>query len=154
VLSCGKSSIRITDDKIEIVSPTIALRSTGVGVSMGDDTIQIKAKQEAQIVAERVLLKTPDASVSLAQDAQIDGRFILLNSPDAATDPIPEKSLKTTTIELVDQRGKPLAHQRYLAVLADGSEISGILDKDGKAEIEIEGAATITFPGSRRAKGA
>lgn len=154
VLSCGRSSIRITDNKIEIVSPAVSASGTGGGFCIGEDTIRIKAKADAQVVAERVLLKTPDASVSIAKDAQIDGRRVLLNSPDSATDPVPDKSPKTTTIELVDQRGKPLAHRRYLITLADGSEVSGILDKDGKAEVEVEGAGTITFPGLRGAKAA
>lgn len=152
VLSCGRSSIRITDAKIEIVSPAFSAKGTGGGLSIDEDTIRIKAKEDAQLLAERVLLKTPDASMSLAKDAQIDGRRILLNSPDEATDPVPDKSPKTTTIELVNQRGKQLAHQRYLITLADGAEIGGTLDKNGKAEVEVEGAGTIRFPGLRGTK--
>jgi hypothetical protein len=46
----------------------------------------------------------------------------------------------------VDQKGKPLAHQRYLLVLDDGSEQSGILDADGKAEVEVGASGKIVFP--------
>ena len=154
VLSCGKSSIRITDEKIEIISPAVSTSGAGGGLSITEDTIRLRAKKDAQIVAERVLLKTPDASVSLAKDAKIDGKRVLLNSPDSATDPAPAPPPKPTTIELVDQRGKPLAHRRFLVTLADGSEVSGLVDKNGKAEIEVEGAATIAFPGLRGPKAA
>jgi type VI secretion system secreted protein VgrG len=149
VLSCGKSSLRITDGKIEVVSPAVSTSGAGGGVSIDEDTIRLRAKKDAQVVAERIVLKTPDASVSLARDAQIDGRRVLLNSPGSATDPPPVKPPKSTKIALTDQRGKPMAHRRYLVKLADGSEVSGILDKDGKAQIEIDGAGTIAFPGLR-----
>jgi type VI secretion system secreted protein VgrG len=154
VLTCGRSSLRITDGKIEIVSPAVSTTGEGGGLSIGEGTVRIRAKKDARIQAERVVLTTPDASVSLAKDAQIDGHRVLLNSPGSAIDPPPAKPVKPTTIALVDQRGKPMAHRRYMVTLADGSEVSGILDKNGKAEVEIEGAGTIAFPGLRGVKAA
>lgn len=152
VLSCGRSSLRITDDKIEIVSPAVAAGGPGGGLSVDDQGLQLRTKKDALLSADTILLKASTASVGLAKDAQIDGKQILLNSPEQATDPVPDKSPKPTTITLVDQKGKPLANQRYLVTLADGSEVGGILDKDGKATLAIEGTGTITFPRLRGAK--
>jgi type VI secretion system secreted protein VgrG len=147
VLSCGRSSIRISDDKIEILAAALAASGAGGGLSIDADAIRVRAKHDAEVRAERIVLKASDASLSLAKDAKIDGGQILLNSPEQATDPTPKEPPKPTLIELVNQHGKPLAHQRFVVALADGSQVSGIVDKKGQASIELEGAGTISFPG-------
>jgi type VI secretion system secreted protein VgrG len=152
VLSCGKSSLRITDDKIELVSPSVSAGGPGGGIAVDDESLRIRSKKGAQLVAETIVLKASDASLGLAKEAKLDGQRVLLNSPEQATDPAPAEPPKPTIIELVNQHDEPLANQRYLVTLADGSEVSGILDKDGRAELEIEGAATVSFPGLRGAK--
>jgi type VI secretion system secreted protein VgrG len=153
VLRCGKSSIRITEERIEILSPSISVNAKGGGLTI-DDAVIIRAKDEALVVADRMLLKSAGASVGLGADAQIDGKRILLNSPASAKDAVVDKSPEPTTIELVDQRGKAMPHQRYLIKLEDGSEVGGVLDAHGKAELRVEGGCTITFPGLRSAKAA
>jgi hypothetical protein len=51
-----------------------------------------------------------------------------------------------TKIAMKDSSGKPLAYQRFLIKLEDGSEFSGILDAEGKTEMIVEGSGAITFP--------
>src|SRR5262249_47689403 len=47
VLSCGRSSLRITDGKIEIVSPAVSASGGGGGVSISEDTLRLRAKRDA-----------------------------------------------------------------------------------------------------------
>lgn len=145
-LKCGKSFIKITSEKIEICSPSVSAKGDGGGISVAKDKVKVSAKGEAVVTAEKILWKTPDASVSMKTDVQIDGKKILLNSPDMAKDPVPDTSPPPTKIQMKDQSGKPLSNQRFVITLGDGSEYSGILDKDGKTEMEFEGSGTIVFP--------
>ena len=106
-------------------------------------------------MAERVLLKTPDASVSLAKDAKIDSKRVLLNSPDSATDPTPHPAAEAD--EHRARRPARASRSRTVGTWSPSPtapEMSGLVDKNGKAEIEIEGAATIAFPGLRGPKAA
>jgi hypothetical protein len=48
---------------------------------------------------------------------------------------------------LVDENGHPLANQRFLLLMEDGTQTGGVLDGDGKATVHIEGSAQIVFPG-------
>lgn len=108
--------------------------------------MRITAKGETVLKAEKFLLKTPDASLSMKTDVQLDGKKILLNSPDQAKDPVEDTAPPPTKIQMKDQSGKPLSNQRFVITLPDGSEYSGILDKDGRTEMEFEGSGKITFP--------
>jgi hypothetical protein len=47
---------------------------------------------------------------------------------------------------LNDDHGKSLAHQRFIVKLSDGTELSGMTDKAGRAELEIKSGGTIVFP--------
>ena len=51
-----------------------------------------------------------------------------------------------TGIQLKDQNGAPLAYQRFVVRLDDGSEYSGILDGEGKSEMTLDGSGKISFP--------
>ena len=42
------------------------------------------------------------------------------------------------TVKAAPTEGKPLARQRFLATANDGTEVSGVTDKDGKAEIDLK----------------
>src|SRR5205814_4107467 len=57
--------------------------------------------------------------------AKIDGTKILLNSPSSSTDDEVEPPPPPTEIELVDEKGKPLPNQRFIATYDDGTVISG-----------------------------
>jgi type VI secretion system secreted protein VgrG len=144
-LRCGKSFIKITDDKIELVAPSVSAKGEGGGI-VADDKLTLRAKEDILIASKKILLKTPDASVSLKKDVEVAGQKILLNSPDKADDPVVDTSPPPTKIALKDSTGRPLAYQRFLVKLEDGSEVSGILDAEGKTEMVVEGGGQITFP--------
>ena len=147
VIRCGKSSIHLTPDRIEIDSPTIVVKGSGGSVSLGDDKVKIKAKSQILGLSDdKVFLKGSSATVSLAAEAKIDGDKVKLKSADSASDSSSDPTKQPTTITLVDENGDPIPFQRYVYTV-DGAERSGLLDKDGKAEVELDVAAKITFPG-------
>lgn len=147
-LRCGKSTLRITPNGIELNSDALSVKGGTSKMSVNDEGVKLKSDQaRAEIVGGSVVLKTNQgASIAMGGEVKVDGTQILLNSPGNAKDaPLPEPP-RQTNIELVDQEGKPLAHQRYLLVLDDGSEQSGILDADGKAEVDVNASGQIFFP--------
>lgn len=146
VLRCGKSMLRITPEKIEIVSGAFSGDGGGSTLSMDDNGMILAAKKEARVLSDKLVVVSEGASMSMGQEIKLDGKKILMNSPDKAEDPPPAEPAKTSKIELTDQDGRPLAHERYLLVLEDGTERSGVLDKDGKAEIQVEQSGKIYFP--------
>ncbi|MFO0612397.1 MAG: type VI secretion system tip protein TssI/VgrG [Polyangiaceae bacterium] len=151
VLRSGKSFIRISDDRIDIVSPAVSVRGEGSGMSVEDGKLKLRSKSETLVTSEKILFKTPDTSLGMKRDVEIAGKKILLNSPDAAVDPVKDESKPPTKVKLADASGKALAYQRFLITLEDGSEYSGILDKDGCIEMEFEGKGVISFPDSSNA---
>ncbi|HRI64406.1 MAG TPA: type VI secretion system tip protein TssI/VgrG [Polyangium sp.] len=147
-LRCGKSTLRMTDSGIELDTPSLLVKGGTSRFSVNDEGLKLKSESaRAEIVGGNVLLKTNQgASVGLGAQVQVAGSQILLNSPSMAKDDLPPEPGPKTAIELVDQQGKPLAHQRYLLVLDDGSEQSGILDGEGKAEVDVGASGKIFFP--------
>lgn len=148
ILRVGKSSIRITDDKIELISPAITVKGAGAGISVDDAGMALSSKGDAQLIVEKKLtIMTKDgASLSMQKEVKIDGKKILLNSPEVAEDPPPKDPEPPTNVELTDEEGKPLAYQRFLVVMDDGSEVSGMTDAEGKAEIDLASGGTVVFP--------
>jgi type VI secretion system secreted protein VgrG len=147
LLRVGKSWLRMTSDQIELVSPAISAKGAGGGLVASDDGLALSSKGDATLVAKkRLLLKTERASIAMNEEVKVDGTKILLNSPEQASDPPPEPSSPPTKVKLTDTHGKPLAYQRFLVTMDDGSEVSDITDADGNAEMDLEGGGKITFP--------
>jgi len=67
-------------------------------------------------------------------------------SPDQADRAPPKDPEPPTTVELCHKDGKPLAYKRFLVLMDDGSEVSGMTDGDGKAELDLKAGGTVTFP--------
>jgi type VI secretion system secreted protein VgrG len=146
-LRCGKSTIRMTAGGIELDTPSLSVKGGTSKFSVTDEGLKLKSDQaRAEIVGGAVLLKSQGASIAMGSEVKVDGSQILLNSPSIAKDEPPPEPPPKTAIELVDQDGKPLAHQRYLLVLDDGSEQSGILDAEGKADVDVGASGKIFFP--------
>ncbi|MCA9618717.1 MAG: type VI secretion system tip protein VgrG [Myxococcales bacterium] len=147
ILRCGDSAIRLTPDSVEVASPTIVLQGDGARLRLMSSTARIQADDRIQAVAEQVLLKASGAALGLSSEASVDGSRILLNSPESAQDSIEDEPVERTTIELTDQDGNPIPNQPYRIVMGDGSEVTGVLDEEGRAEIELDADGQIFFPG-------
>ena len=154
VLRVGKSSIRITSDRIEIDSPAVTVKGKGGGLSANDDGLRLSSKGDAQMLVEKKLvLKIKDgASLVMEKEVKLDGTQILLNSPEQAKDPPPKDPDPPTKVTFKDHNGKPLAYRRYLVVMDDGGEVSGITDEDGKAEADLKSGGKVTFPDLSKAR--
>ena len=148
VLRVGKSSIRISSDKVEIDAPTVTVKGKGGGLSASDDGLRLSSKGDAQLLVDKQLvLKTKGgASLSMDKEVKVDGSQILLNSPAEAKDPPHKAPDPPTKIELKDQDGSALAYQRFLVKLDGGTEVSGLTDKEGGAELDLRSSGKVTFP--------
>ena len=85
--------------------------------------------------------------LGLSGTGSIDGSRVLLKSPGSASDDIQPTPSEPTTIELVDDTGTPIANHPYRILLDGGGGLSGMLDENGRAEIDLDGSARIVFPG-------
>jgi hypothetical protein len=148
VLRVGKSSIRIHDDAIEIAADTFIVRSKEV-YALADEKMKLIAKKEALLKSDKkVFLQAENGSLQLTRDARVDGDVVKLNcSPEPVDDEVPdEKKIETTKFSLVDDKRKPMAGQRLVLIMPDGSERNAVLDQDGKAELELDDSGKILFP--------
>jgi len=146
VLRCGESVLRLTPDSVEIASQNIVLQGDGARLRLMSSTAKLQADDRVQAVANQVLLKASGAALGLSSEAAVEGSRVLLNSPAQAQDSVEDEPVEMTTIELVDEEGNPIADQPYRIIIGD-REISGVLDDEGKAEIELDEDAEIVFPG-------
>jgi type VI secretion system secreted protein VgrG len=153
-LRVGKSAIRITSERIEIQSPSVTVTGKGGGLSADDAGLRLSSKGDAQVLVEKKLvLKSKDgASLSMQKEVKVDGSQILLNSPEEAKDPPTKDPEPPTKVVFKDHEGKPLAYQRFLITMADGGEVSGMTDKDGKAEADLKSGGKVTFPDLTKAR--
>ncbi|MFT3769478.1 MAG: hypothetical protein QM820_28915 [Minicystis sp.] len=108
VLKVGKSSIRITSDKIEIQSPAVTVKGEGGGLSAADEGLKLTSKKDAEVLVDKkLLIKTSDgASLSMEKEVKVDGEKILLNSPEQAKDSAAEGSRAADQGGAVRRRGE------------------------------------------------
>ena len=116
------------------------------------DTLDMLTSGASTLKADTILLMTDSASVALSQTAAIDGTSVLLKQPPPAAQFPNATPTPPTTIELVDQTGKPIANQRFVATYADGSVLGGITDAAGNATLMLDQSGTISFPDLTNAK--
>jgi hypothetical protein len=154
LLRVGKSWIRITDEKIEIHSPAVTAKGEGGGLSADDEGLKLSSKKDAQLLVEKklVIKSKEGASLSMEKEVKIDGSQILLNSPADAKDPPPKDADPPTKVVFKDPEGKPLQNQRFLITMDDGTEVSGMTNKDGKAEVDLKSGGKVTFPDLSKAR--
>jgi type VI secretion system secreted protein VgrG len=146
VIRCGKSSIRLTPDGIELKAP--ALRIDGESVELlSDKRVTLRAAEEATLASKKVLFESEKAFIGLSRIVKVSGETVKLNcQPDPLDKLEPPERPKKTVITLKDEKGNPLPKQRYVLVFADGSEQSGVLDEAGEVELELEESGQIVFP--------
>ena len=150
ILRVGATRMRITEERIELTGKSgLTVRSGNTVIEVTPEKARIRSKGKAIVSAESINILTDGAQVKLSDDVKITGSSVKLNPPktDSEKDDDP-KPPKPTKLDLKDQDGRPLANQRFVIHMDDGSEIAGVLDHEGRCELEIEGGgeAKVTFP--------
>lgn len=147
VLSVGKSTIRIAKDRVEISADAVVVTGAGAAVTASKEGLAMSSKGDGQLTVEKKFtVKSEAASMSLSKEIKLDGSKILLNSPDQAEEAPPGEPEPPTTIVLSDADGTPLAEQRWLITLDDGTQQSGRTGSDGKTELALTQGGEIVFP--------
>ncbi|MEZ4442742.1 MAG: type VI secretion system tip protein TssI/VgrG [Polyangiaceae bacterium] len=156
VLRVGDSALRITPDGIDIIAKKVRLHGEDVQAEVkdkllvfADEQIAFKTKRATILADEKVVLKGKEGQLQLDENARLDGTQVKLNcQPDPVDEEAPPEyePPKKTTLSLSDEDGKPLSGRRFLVRLADGSELAGVLDDEGKAELYIDEDAKVIFP--------
>ena len=92
-------------------------------------------------------MQSESAFLGLGKVAKLKGELVKLNCDDDPVDELdPPEEPTLTVIQLNDEDGKPIPNQRFVLVLPDGSEKTGTLDEEGKAEIDVDDSGDIIFP--------
>lgn len=147
VLQVGKSSIRLTKEKIELDAPSVSTTGKGGSMSVADEGLVLRSKDDARLaMGKSMLLKTEGASMWMQKEVKVDGQKILLNSPEQAKDEPPKEPEPPTKIDLKAQDGEPISYQRFVVRMEDGSEVGGKTGEDGKAQIDLGSSGKIIFP--------
>jgi len=145
-LRCGKTTLRIGADGIELVGGMIRVAGEKGGLEAGKDGVKLTSEKVYAHLADQVLIKTDQASISMGDEVKLDGQKILLGSPASGKDAPPPKPKPPTEIDLKDADGNALPYQRFVIELDDGTERTGVTDKDGKAKLDLPSGGKIRFP--------
>jgi type VI secretion system secreted protein VgrG len=145
-LRCGSTAIRIGKDGIELTGAMVRAAGESGGLEAGKEGLKLTSQGVYAQLGDKLLVQTAEASIAMGSEVQVAGKKILLNSPTKATEEPPPEPRPPTEIALVDQNGRPLAGQRFVIELDDGSQRTGVTDKDGKATVELPQSGRIRFP--------
>lgn len=146
VLRCGKTTLRIGEDGIELSGGAIRAATEKGSLEVGAEGVKLLSGDGYARFDDKILLKTGSASVSMSREVKIDGDRVLLNAPDKAKEEPAPPPRPPTGIVLTDQAGEPLPSCRFVIALDGGGERSGVTDRDGKAQVEVPANGKIRFP--------
>jgi len=145
-LRCGKTTLRIGEDGIELVGGMIRVAGEKGGLEAGKDGVKVTSEKVYAHLSDQMLIKTEQASISMGTEVKLDGQKIHMGSPASAKDAPPPQPKPPTEIDLKDADGNPLPYQRFVIELEDGTQRTGVTDKDGKAKLDLPSGGQIRFP--------
>jgi type VI secretion system secreted protein VgrG len=153
VIRVGDSMISIGPKSIELEAGTISLCVKDAHVAVSEGKIRLSSKEELSAKTKKMGLFSKGASIGLADNANIDGKKVNINcGPDSDAGDKAGEEEKLAEIILKDMDGNPLPHQRFVIEDKDGGQFSGVVDKDGKAVLDIEADGDLTFPDADESK--
>ena len=146
-LRCGNSFIEVMEDQILLSSDKVMIHTPAAQMELNDcGEVWVDADDKAVLKGNIVQLAGVGATLKLAEKAELMGQQISLCKPEDVRG-LEFEERELTTIELTDDDGSPCPNQRYILVFEDGSEQSGFLDEEGRAELYLEEGAQVRFPG-------
>jgi type VI secretion system secreted protein VgrG len=145
-VTCGKSEIRILPDSITVTSPKISLVSKDIELT--GDKVVVTASGALTLGGDSVKMTSSGASVALDSNATVQGGQVKLSGGSGASGQSDKQNVKVTTIELKDQDGKPLAHQRIILRTGGegGPEKTVVLDENGKYTVTGDDSFEVFIP--------
>lgn len=146
VLRSGESTIRISPDAIQIT--TAKLRVDAEDIELVGTAVQVKGERFVRVEGEKVFALGGGAGLSLTSTAKLNGSQVKLGTaPDSSDGPEAKKQeVAPTRIELRDQEGAPVANERCLVRLSDGTTRAAVTDYEGIARLyDLTGSATVDF---------
>ena len=145
-LRVGDSVLRITAEGIELAGPNLRINGDAFELR-ANETLVMDAPDQITMKSDKVLMQSESAFLGLGKVAKLKGELVKLNCDDDPVDELdPPEEPTLTVIQLNDEDGKPIPNQRFVLVLPDGSEKTGTLDEEGKAEIDVDDSGDIIFP--------
>ncbi|MFO0618113.1 MAG: type VI secretion system tip protein TssI/VgrG [Polyangiaceae bacterium] len=149
-LRCGNSVIEVMPDSIDLLSPSVNIRSANAEIVTKEDSVNVFAKAQAKFDVGTSLGVWCELGASFEVGAVLQGKGdqIKFDKPSSDGDSKKRDEKPPTIIELADPDGKPLAYRRFVLVFKNGAERSFVLDADGRCEIRglEEDGVTIRFP--------
>ncbi len=146
VLRSGKSTVRISPEAVQIDTPK--LRVDADAVDLVGEEMQVQGRRFVRLEGAKVFALSSGAGLSLTAMAKLNGSMVKLGTPPDESDGPEAKRAEPppTTIRLVDQDGAPIAHERCLVRLSDGTTRAAVTDAEGVARLyDLQGAATVDF---------
>lgn len=145
-LRCGASTILIGPESISISAPVVSVASERSTMVTSRERVAVRAATEATVQAKSMALKAEGASVTLTRTARVDGEKVKLRSRhEPMEDGREPEPPRPTIVEIVDEEGAAVPGQPFVVVQDDGVEIAGVTDDRGRAEVLVEGGASITL---------
>jgi uncharacterized protein (DUF2345 family) len=145
VIRCGQSVFKLGPERVDIISPTVAVRANGAKMVLTEETVKVQASGEAKIAGDNVHVVSSGAEVKLTDEAKIGGSAIKLTSAESESSE--DESSQSTELEVKDKQGHPMAGRPYDLMTDDGIVGVGVLDADGKAKVDLEADARVFVQG-------
>lgn len=145
-LRCHDTILTLTKDAIQLRAPK--LRVDADAIELVGKKVHLTGSDFVRTEGRKLLMLSAGASVCLTTVAKVHGSAVKLGAPpDALDGPEAKKALDPPTrIQLRDQDGRPVAGERFIVRLADGTTRAGVTDAAGDAWIEgLRGACTVDF---------
>jgi type VI secretion system secreted protein VgrG len=146
IFHCGDSILAIFPDKILLSAPKIELAGAESTVRLGDKDVRIKAEGLVGVEAVDVAMQSSGASMGLGEDFKANGSQIRLGADTSVEDLASEPEELPSTIVMTAANGNPEPFALFVAVLPDGTERVGILDRNGTANLDTPEGTRVVFP--------
>ena len=145
-IAVGETVLRMTPESLDIRAKSVTISGEKMVIDLTDQLL-VYPEKKLFVKSEKVRMEAQGSKLELSQDVRLDGGMIKLNCKQDPVDPLEKQEpKKPAKMALTTSDGKKLAKTRFVVVMADGSERTGVTDAEGNAKMTIEDDAEIYFP--------